>query len=464
MRKYKKTLTVSIILIVALIMFASFFGVYVKNKEGVKTNLIPNYKLGMQFGQKRVISATVNDEVNETIYDSEGKVVTPEEGVEYTEEKGYKIEQVKVNDDSIRTVENYKKAKKIIDERLKNTNVTEYNVTLDETTGKIKIEIPEDSNADSVQAIIENSGSFMLLDSETFEVVLDSNSLKEANVMYSQGDLETAIFLQLEFNEEGTKKLQELNSIYVEKQEEKTNENGETETVTTSKQVWVLLNDTFLGQTVLPNIVHENKIMLTYGISSDSSEIENASRDATDDAILLNSGTSEILYNYSNEIQETKISEEKSIISVMAIGVVFLIAYICLVIKFKAKGFIATYFQIGFLAVLLLVLRFTNVTLTVEGIAGIIIALVLEYIFTYIVLDNMKEKVEGMYKKANLEFFFNTLPTYIISVVFTFGAKANISSFGMTLFWGIILIYVYNFIFSKFIFENLSREAKNENN
>ena len=65
MRKYKKTLTVSIILIVALIMFASFFGVYVKNKEGVKTNLIPNYKLGMQFGQKRVISATVNDEVNE---------------------------------------------------------------------------------------------------------------------------------------------------------------------------------------------------------------------------------------------------------------------------------------------------------------------------------------------------------------------------------------------------------------
>ncbi len=464
MKKYKKTLTVIIILIVALIMFASFFCVYVKNKEGVKTNIIPNFKLGMQFGQRRVITATVSDEVNETIYDSEGNVVTPEEGVEYTEENGYTTEQVKVNDDSIRTLENYKKSKEIIDERLENGNISEYSVVLDKATGEIKIEIPEDSNADDIQSLIENSGSFMLLDAETFEVVLDSNSLKEANVMYSQGDLETAVFLQLEFNEEGTKKLQELNSIYVETQEEQTNENGETETVTTSKEVWVLLNDAFLGQTVLPNIVYDNKIMLTFGISSDNAELETATIEATEAATLLNSGTSTILYNYSNEIQETEISEEIRFICIIAIGIVFLIAYICLVIKFKAKGFIATYFQIGFLATLLLVIRFTNVTLTMEGMAGIVIALVLEYIFTYIVLENMKEKVEGMYKKSNLEFFFNTLPTYIVSVVFTFGAKANVSSFGMSLFWGIIIIYVYNFIFSKFIFENLSREAKNENN
>ena len=65
-----------------------------------------------------------------------------------------------------------------------------------------------------------------------------------------------------------------------------------------------------------------------------------------------------------------------------------------------------------------------------------------------------------MYKKANLEFFLNTLPVYAISIIFTFATKANINSFGMSLFWGIVVIYAYNFIFTKFIFENLSRGSK----
>ncbi len=43
-------------------------------------------------------------------------------------------------------------------------------------------------------------------------------------------------FFTTEFNEEGTKKLQELNNIYVETTEEQTKENGETENVTKSKK------------------------------------------------------------------------------------------------------------------------------------------------------------------------------------------------------------------------------------
>ena len=118
------------------------------------------------------------------------------------------------------------------------------------------------------------------------------------------------------------------------------------------------------------------------------------------------------------------------------------------------------YFQIGFIATLLLVIRFTNVLLTLEGMAGVVIGIVLEYIFTYIVLSNIKEEKVSMYKNANLQFFLTTLPIYVIAVVFTFASRAIVSSFGMTLFWGIILIYVYNFIFSKFVFENLDGRAK----
>lgn len=460
MKKYTKTLTVVIILVVALLMFASFFGVYKKNENGEKVNVLPNLKTGMEFGQTRVITAEVSEKTTKTIYDAEGKVVTEEEGVEYTEEAGYKTVQNPVNDETVKTLDNYKKTKKIIEKRLKGNNVSEYLIDLDEKTGKITIEIPENSQADEVQSIIKNSGSFILLDGETFEVVFDNKYLEKAEVMYSQGDLQTGIFLQLSFNEEGTKKIEELNKIYVETTEEKTNEAGEKENVTSSKKVWVILNDSFLGETVLPNIVYNNKVMLTFGVSNDTNELEEARKEANREAVLLNSGAKPIIYEYKNETKETNLTQEKLLIFATSIGIVFIIAYIYLVIKFKAKGFISVYFQIGYLGILLLVLRLTNVVITMEGISAIIISMILEYIFTYIVLRNLSKETEGMYKKANLEFFLNTLPIYVIAVVFTFAIKTNINSFGMSLFWGIIIIYIYNFIFSKFIFENLSGRSK----
>ena len=134
-----------------------------------------------------------------------------------------------------------------------------------------------------------------------------------------------------------------------------------------------------------------------------------------------------------------------------------------MIANYKAKGFISVYFQVGYLGALLLVLRLTNIILTTEGICGIIIAMILEFVFTYIVLRNLKTNEEGMYKKANLEFFLNSLPLYVIAVAFTFAQTSGINSFGMTLFWGILLIYVYNFIFTKFIYENLKRGGQNEN-
>lgn len=457
MKKHTKTLTVFIILIVALIMFASFFGIYTKNGEGEKISVLPNFKLGMNFGQTRVITAKVNEETNRIVYDSENNIITEEEGIEYTEEAGYKIVEEPINNDDVKTKENYKNAEKIIKERLEKNNVTEYTINLNEETGEIKIRIPENEDSDEIESIIASSGTLMLLDESTFENVLDNSHLKKAEVVYSQGTLETGVFLQISFDEEGRKELEELNKIYVETEEEQTNEQGETETVTNSKSVWVILNNSFLGTTVLPNIVYNNKIMITFGVSNDNSEIQEAIRQAQRNANLLNSGTFPLVYEFSNETQETKINEKMVFAYLGAIGIVFIIAYIYLVIRYKAKGFISVYFQIGYLAILLLIIRLTNVLLTMEGIAGIVISMVLELIFTYLILEHLEKQKEDMYKKANLEFFLNTLPIYAISVIFTFATKANISSFGMTLFWGIIMIYLYNFVFSKFIFENLNR-------
>lgn len=180
-------------------------------------------------------------------------------------------------------------------------------------------------------------------------------------------------------------------------------------------------------------------------------------------AVLLNSGSTSIVYNYTNETVATNINQKTIFTFGISIGSVFVIAFIYFIIRFKAKGFIAIYFQIGFLATLLLILRLTSVTITIEGITGIIISMVLEYIFTFITLENIEKRIDGMYKKSNLIFFLNTFPIYVVAVIFTFASKAYINSFGTTLFWGILMIYIYNFIFSKYVFENLKIGGHDEN-
>ncbi len=458
MKKHTKTITIIIILVLALLMFASFFGVYKKNENGEKVNLLPNIKLGMEFGKTRTITANVSEQTTKTIYDAEGNIITPEDGVEYTEEAGYKTVETPVNDASIKTLENYRKTKDIIEKRLEGNNIADFNIELDEKTGQIKLQIPENESADEIEYLIKNTGSLILLDSETFEVVFDNSYFDKAEVMRSQGDIETGIFLQLSFNEEGTKRINELADIYKTTTEEQTDETGETKQVEKSKSVWVILNDSFLGATVLPNIVYDGKIILTFAASSDTKELNEAVKSASQQAVLLNSGTTPLQYEYSDEVVETNITTQSILLYLSAIGMVFLLAYAYLIIKFKAKGFISIYFQVGYLAVLLLLLRLTSVTITMEGMAAIIISLILDYIFTYITLTNLNTEVEGMYKKSNLQFLFNSLPIYIIALVFTYGKLTYINSFGMTLFWGIIMVYLYNYVFTKFIYENLSEK------
>ena len=458
MKKHTKTITIIIILVLALLMFASFFGVYKKNENGEKVNLLPNIKLGMEFGKTRTITANVSEQTTKTIYDAEGNIITPEDGVEYTEEAGYKTVETPVNDASIKTLENYRKTKDIIEKRLEGNNIADFNIELDEKTGQIKLQIPENESADEIEYLIKNTGSLILLDSETFEVVFDNSYFDKAEVMRSQGDIETGIFLQLSFNEEGTKRINELADIYKTTTEEQTDETGETKQVEKSKSVWVILNDSFLGATVLPNIVYDGKIILTFAASSDTKELNEAVKSASQQAVLLNSGTTPLQYEYSDEVVETNITTQSILLYLSAIGMVFLLAYAYLIIKFKAKGFISIYFQVGYLAVLLLLLRLTSVTITMEGMAAIIISLILDYIFTYITLINLNTEVEGMYKKSNLQFLFNSLPIYIIALVFTYGKLTYINSFGMTLFWGIIMVYLYNYVFTKFIYENLSEK------
>ena len=60
-------------------------------------------------------------------------------------------------------------------------------------------------------------------------------------------------------------------------------------------------------------------------------------------------------------------------------------------------------------------------------------------------MDVVNEATVSTYK----DMFLKLVPIMIITLVFCFSGWANLSSFGMIMFWGLILIAVYNIIVTK---------------
>ena len=83
MKGYKTIRIITIILLVIITTIASFGGIY-KLKEYKVVNVIPEYLLGMEFNDSRVIKLEVDKTAETTIYDKDGnEVVKQEEGIDY---------------------------------------------------------------------------------------------------------------------------------------------------------------------------------------------------------------------------------------------------------------------------------------------------------------------------------------------------------------------------------------------
>ena len=108
---------------------------------------------------------------------------------------------------------------------------------------------------------------------------------------------------------------------------------------------------------------------------------------------------------------------------------------------------------VGFVAVLLLVLRYTNVMITVDGIVAIILSVFLNYLLLINILDNMtkKENANEAFNKSVARFLFNIVPVVIIAIVFTFNSWLPVFSFGMVMFWGILVNLAYNYVITRAI-------------
>lgn len=457
----KKIKLLTIILGIILITMVAFFGVYIPVQNRME-NKVKDYSYAMDLNGGRNIRLKVDTTSTTVIKDSEGNEVSDAESLSDEElaEKGYTKEETKANSNDVLNEENYKKSKNIIEKRLKALQVNNYIIKLDETSGDILVELPENSSADSIVSNIGTTGKFEIIDSETKELLMDNNDIKRVRVMYGSNPSSTtssgtAVYLEIEFNKEGTNKLKNISSTYIETNttnETTTNdantENTE-ETETKAKEITMLIDDEEIMTTSFDTTIETGKLQLSVGTSTtDIDTLQGYIAQASSMAVVLDNGNIPVKYTVAtNQYILSDITQnELNIIAYVLLGLAS-ISLIILIIRYKTEGLINAFSYIGLGTLFILLLRYANVVISIESIFGIAVVLILNYIFINKLLlklkDNEKNVNESL-KETYKEFFIKIIPICIAVITFCFIAWEPISSFGMVMFWGILLIALYN--------------------
>jgi len=445
MKALKRTLIILLIILLALI---SFGGIYIQKTKFVE-NILPEYKLGPDFTGLRNIGLKVSDATKDIYYDLDGNVVD-EEGKNTTK----KVESV--NKEENLTKDNYKKAKEIIEKRLEkikqvqytsagiveNKAIDYYTIKQNEETGKIELKLPENANTDMVLRYVATKGDFTIVDDQD-NVLMDNSYIKEANVGYSSTSSGVTVYLTIQFDKQGTEKLKEISNTFIKTTDEEGND--------TTKKIKVKIDDSEMLNTYFTEEISNGMIQLSFGTATGNS-LATYAQEAKNLETLLNAGNLPIVYEADeNHYVLSDINKDMLFIPTIVIMSLLVIGIIILIVKYKVKGLLGAISIIGYIAAFLIIVRLTNVVITLEGVAGIITSIILEYISIMYALNKMKENTDLTCNQCFTKFLPILVPIAISTVILCFVKWLPIYSFGMTMFWGIILVIVYNHVVTKLL-------------
>lgn len=445
MKALKRTLIILLIILLALI---SFGGIYIQKTKFVE-NILPEYKLGPDFTGLRNIGLKVSDATKDIYYDLDGNVVD-EEGKNTTKK------EESVNKEENLTKDNYKKAKEIIEKRLEkikqvqytsagiveNKAIDYYTIKQNEETGKIELKLPENANTDMVLRYVATKGDFTIVDDQD-NVLMDNSYIKEANVGYSSTSSGVTVYLTIQFDKQGTEKLKEISNTFIKTTDEEGND--------TTKKIKVKIDDSEMLNTYFTEEISNGIIQLSFGTATGNS-LATYAQEAKNLETLLNAGNLPIVYEADeNHYVLSDINKYMLFIPAIVIMSLLVIGIIILIVKYKVKGLLGAISIIGYIATFLIIVRLTNVVITLEGVAGIITSIILEYISIMYALNKMKENTDLTCNQCFTKFLPILVPIAISTVILCFVKWLPIYSFGMTMFWGIILVIVYNHVVTKLL-------------
>lgn len=466
----KKVKITTIILAIILVTIVSFGGVYIQTQNRME-NKIKAYTYGRELKGERQL---------------ELKVSTASESNNSSESTDTSESEDTTTQDNL-TPENYEIVKNTIEKRLKSLRTQDYTISLNKEDGTITVELPEDDKTDDLAYYLTTSGKVEIKEKDTSTELLNENMVKKAQYTYtSNSDGEYQVYLEIVLTKDGQAKIEEIQKDYAilktdvdaaesaQKSEESTdntenaeskenkentdntdNSNNEEKTEKTgnTEETKKIAKLSVAGNEYDIEKIEKNVIRAKIGSqTSNNTTVNNNVSKAAELAMLINSGKYPVDYKVqNNRFVYSDITHTQLIYAALVVAALIIIVFIIFIVKYKTKGLLVSISCVGFIALFFLLLRYTNVTISIEGIAAIILTMIIYLKLNQMILSKTKvmdvvnEAVKATYKNL----FLKLVPVMIITVVFCFSGWTNLSSFGMIMFWGLALLALYNVIVTK---------------
>lgn len=406
------------VLVIGILVYLSIFGLKIGNVQIIKS--VKDIKTGLDISGGVTI-----------VYQTKA-----EEGVSITE-----------ND--------LKKSEAVIRKRLEAKNIFDYIVRSDASIGQVSVEIPADINdksKDPLSAVegLDKTAKVEFRDPEG-KVVLSGDDIKGAKLSEDAVD-NTGMptpHVVLSFSDEGQKKFSEATEKLV----------GQT--------LSIYLDEECLTSPIVQGKIDSNTAIITMG----QGKYAEKKAQAEEYAMLIDSGTLPFsLEVISKEYIGPYIGQKALQISVLAGLIGFIIVCIIMIVIYRLPGVVASLSLTAYVAIVLLIMSTTGISLTLPGIAGLILSIGMAVDANVIIFERLKEEIRAKnsmnqafkrsIKNAMAAIIDGNITTFTVAILLYIFGIGPVKGFGIVLAIGVVTSLFTAIILTRFILKQFLPMAK----
>lgn len=346
------------------------------------------------------------------------------------------------NLDRIPTESELESARAILETRMDAQNILDREITADKGSGHIIVRFPwksEETDFDPQKAIAELGETARL----TFRdpdgnIIVEGKDVKKSAVQLDKKSNQPVV--TLEFNDEGAKAFEEATGRLI------------------NKPISIYMDETLISAPMVNEKITGGNSIITNMKSTEEAK-------ALSDKI--NSGALPFSLVSKNHSTITPTMGSGALdVMVKAAVIAFAVVCIFMLVYYRLLGVVACFALLLQIAVQLLALSIPQITLTLTGIAGIILSIGMGVDANVIISERIREELNGGktlgysidtgYNKAFSAVFDGNITTIAASVIMMIFGTGALLSFGYTLMVGCILNFVSGVTASKIMTKSMS--------
>ncbi|NLA26273.1 MAG: protein translocase subunit SecD [Firmicutes bacterium] len=287
---------------------------------------------------------------------------------------------------------------------------------------RIRIELPDIKNPEEAREIIGRTARLSFVGPDGQEILTGAN-LRQAQAMRDPSGHEPNPFVSLEFDDEGSRLFAEATGKFL------------------RQPIAIVLDGESISMPTVESVITDGKARIT----SPRFDFEEAARLA----LLLRSGSLPVeLRELESRLVGPTLGEQTMKISVYAAAAGLAAVLLFMLFYYRFAGFVADVALLFYLMLVLGVLMLLPTTLTLPGMAGLILSIGMAVDANVIIFERIKEELlsgrtvrsamESGFKRAYQTILDSNVTTIIATIVLFALASGPVRGFAVTLFIGVL--------------------------